>query len=184
MPRETSGMISIKLITVVTSKRGIWLQGRKGSLCFSEFKNKMNLYIVFEFFKYVLKRHFSVAMFVGGWPLVLTWVRIHCRKLTESTFDFHDLYQPSAQQPCPHTGVVFTTSWPYLVLHLALSGTFWNFNSMRRHLFSQVLSLITLGSHRVIPWGMPSFQYFLFPSSFQSWPILFPSLIILSSGLF
>lgn len=38
-----------------------------------------------------------------------------------------------------HMGAIFITSWSYLVLHLALSRTFWNFNSAGKHLFFYIL---------------------------------------------
>lgn len=80
-----------------------------------------------------------------------------------------------------HMGGIFTISWPYLVLNLALSGTFWNFNSMGSHLFSQVLPLITFGTHGVISWGMSSFQMFSF--SFLILKLTYP-LPILNSYFF
>lgn len=81
----------------------------------------MNLYIVSEFFKYVLKGHFSVAMPVGGGPLVLAGVPCSLHTYTDSTFDLHDLHQASAQHPVrlwewfsPLAGPTWSCVWHFL----------------------------------------------------------------------
>lgn len=63
-----------------------------------------------------------------------------------------------------HMGEIFITSWSYLVSHLALSRTFWNFNSTGKHLyfFFTFYLLIIFGTHRIISWEMSSFQMFSF----------------------
>lgn len=133
--------MSIKLVIVVIFKRGIWLQRGKGDFCLSElFKMKRNLYIASE-----LKRIFfsnSIYLF----PMAVDWVSpvLTCGAMFFAERQLRVLltsmsYTSHMVSNLVRMGAIFITSWSYLVLHLALSRTFWNFNSAGNNLFSSSL---------------------------------------------